>query len=98
MIVAISKFTIQNGMEEEVKAAFKKRPKLVEEAPGFIKMDVLSPLSNPEEIHLITFWEREQDFDCWHRNHLRASHAQIPKGLKLVPHSWTLTKFEYITS
>lgn len=52
MKAAISKFTIQNGMEKEVNAAFKNRPKLVEGARGFLKMDVLSPLSNPAEIHL----------------------------------------------
>ena len=58
MIAAISKFTIQNGMEKEVKDAFKNRSKLVEDAKGFLKMDVLSPLSNPAEIHLFTYCDR----------------------------------------
>ncbi|SHM77827.1 Antibiotic biosynthesis monooxygenase [Cyclobacterium lianum] len=98
MIAAISKFTVQNGMEEKVKDAFRDRPKFVEGAPGFIKMDVLSPLADPAEIHLITYWESENDFDYWHCNHLKASHGGIPKGLRLVPHSWTLTRFEYICS
>jgi len=40
MIAAISKFEIQNGMEEEVKSAFKNRPGLVEQAKGFVRMDV----------------------------------------------------------
>ena len=98
MIAAISKFEIQNGMEDEVKHAFKNRPGLVEGAKGFIKLDVLSPLSNPAEIHLITYWESNEDFEHWHRHHLKESHKGIPKGLKLVPRTWELTKYEYISS
>lgn len=98
MIAAISKFEIQNGMEQEVREAFQNRPGLVEHAKGFIKMDVISPLTNPSEIHLITYWETQEDFENWHRNHLNASHQYIPKGLKLVPRSWELTKYEYISN
>ena len=98
MIVCISKFEIQNGMEQEVKDAFKKRPGFVEHANGFIRLDVLSPLKNPAEIHLITYWESDEDFEYWHRNHLKESHKNIPKGLKLVPNSWELSKYEHICS
>ncbi|MFN3999965.1 antibiotic biosynthesis monooxygenase family protein [Algoriphagus sp.] len=98
MIASISKFEIQNGLEKEVKEAFKKRPGLVEQAKGFVRLDVLSPLSNPAEIHLITYWESDEDFEYWHRNHLKESHINIPKGLKLVSKSWELTKFEHISS
>ncbi|WP_373493766.1 antibiotic biosynthesis monooxygenase, partial [Aquiflexum sp.] len=52
MIAAISKFEIQNGLEKEVKEAFKNRPGFVENAKGFVRLDVLSPLNNPSEIHL----------------------------------------------
>lgn len=83
-------------MEKEVKEAFRNRPKFVEKANGFIKMDVISPLSNPSEIHLITYWESEEEYEHWHRNHLKESHQHIPKGLKLVPKSWELSKYEYI--
>jgi heme oxygenase (mycobilin-producing) len=98
MIAVISKFEIQNGMQLEVKNAFKNRPRLVENAKGFVKLDVLSPLNNPAEIHLITYWESNEDFEHWHRHHLKESHANIPKGLKLVPRTWELTKYEYISS
>lgn len=98
MIAAISKFEILNGKEDEVKEAFRNRPKLVEHAKGFIRMDVLSPVSNPAEIHLITYWETDADFEYWHRNHLKESHQYIPKGLKLVPKSWELTKYAHISN
>lgn len=98
MIASISKFEIQNGLEKEVKEAFKNRPGLVENAKGFVRMDVLSPLDNPSEIQLITYWESEESFEYWHRHHLKESHQNIPKGLKLVPKSWKLTKYEHISS
>lgn len=98
MIAAISKFEIQNGMEEEVKHPFKNRPGLVEHAKGFVRLDVLSPINNPAEIHLITYWESDEDFEYWHRHHLKESHQHIPKGLKLVTKSWELTKYELISS
>ncbi|MCC5930911.1 MAG: antibiotic biosynthesis monooxygenase [Cyclobacteriaceae bacterium] len=98
MIAVISKFEIQNGFEKQVKEAFKNRPGLVEKAKGFLKLDVLSPLDNPAELHLITYWESDEDFEYWHRHHLKESHQHIPKGLKLVPKSWKLTKYEHISS
>jgi len=97
MIAVISKFEIKNGMEEAVKNAFKNRPGLVEHAKGFIKLDVISPLSNPAEILLITYWESNEDFEHWHRYHKKESHKSIPKGLKLTPKSWELRKYEYIS-
>jgi heme-degrading monooxygenase HmoA len=98
MIAVISKFTIQNGMEAEVKNAFQNRPQLVEKAIGFLKMDVISPLDNPSEIQLITYWQSIEKFESWHKLHLKSSHQLIPKGLKLVPHSWSLSYFEHVTS
>ena len=43
MIVALSRFTIANGMDEEVRTAFRDRPHLVDAATGFLGMEVMSP-------------------------------------------------------
>jgi hypothetical protein len=56
VFVALSRFTIANGMEEEVKAAFRARPHGVDHAPGFVRMEVLCPFDRPQEIWLITHW------------------------------------------
>ena len=98
MFVAISQFEIQNGFEEQVKTAFINRPKLVEDHSDFIKLEVLSPAANPAEIWLLTYWKNEAGFKEWHKNHLKESHKGIPKGLKLVPHSFKLTFFDQICS
>jgi heme oxygenase (mycobilin-producing) len=99
MFVAHSRFTVANEMIEEVKQAFRDRPHLVDKTPGFVRLDVISPLENPEEIWLITYWEDEDSFTNWRRSHrFRESHKWIPKRLKLVPKSVHLHRFEHVTA
>ncbi len=99
MFVALSKFTVANGMTPQVKEAFANRPHLVDSAPGFLRMDVISPLENPDEIWLITYWTDETSYRIWHRSHeYHESHKGIPKGLKLVPKSAHICFFEYVAS
>jgi heme-degrading monooxygenase HmoA len=86
-------------MSEQVKEAFTKRPHLVEEAPGFLRLEVISPLDNGDEIWLLTYWRDEESFRSWHHSHLyHDSHRGIPKGLKLVPQSARLRFFEHVAS
>jgi heme-degrading monooxygenase HmoA len=95
MFVALSRFTIRNGMAAEVRTAFKARPHLVDETPGFIRMQVMSPMDTPAEVWLVTHWTDEASYQGWHRGHAyHASHAGIPKGLKLVPGSTEIRFFE----
>jgi heme-degrading monooxygenase HmoA len=97
--VALSRFVVANGLTPEVKRAFNERPHLVDGAPGFVRMDVLSPSDNPDEIWLVTFWRDEESFRVWHHSHeYHESHRGIPKGLKLVPKSAQLRYFEYVSS
>lgn len=95
--VALSQFVVANGIEDEVKAAFRNRPHLVEDAPGFVRMEVLSPLDRPAEIWLITYWSDEPSFVSWHRSHLyQESHQGIPRGLKLVSGQTIQRRFEFV--
>ncbi len=95
MIIVLSRFTIANDMVNEVRTAFRERPHLVDEAPGFLGMEVMSPMGEPAEIWLVTRWQDEQSYQNWHcGHHYRASHESIPKGLKLVPGSTEIRMFE----
>jgi heme oxygenase (mycobilin-producing) len=95
MLVALSRFTIANGMVDEVRTAFRQRPHLVDHAPGFLGMEVMSPLGDTAEIWLVTRWCNEQSYQSWHRSHdYHESHNGIPKGLKLVPKSTEIRLFE----
>jgi heme-degrading monooxygenase HmoA len=99
MFVALSRFTIANDMAETIREAFVSRPRLVDNAAGFLRLDVISPLDNPQEVWLLTYWENEQSFTTWHHSHLyRESHRGIPKGLKLVPESVQLRFFDHVSS
>ncbi|MDK9702239.1 MAG: antibiotic biosynthesis monooxygenase [Sulfuritalea sp.] len=95
--VAMSRFVIANGMEDEVKAAFRGRPGLVDQAPGFLRMDVLSPLDAPGEIWIMTYWTDTESYRLWHRSHVfHDAHKGIPKGLKLAPGEQKLREFEHV--
>lgn len=99
MFVAMSRFRIANGMADPVKAAFRSRPGLVDQAPGFQRMDVISPRESPEDIWLLTYWDDEASYRTWHRGHAyHESHAGIPKGLKLVPGSARIEFFDHVAS
>ncbi len=94
MFVAMSRFIVGNEMELEVKQAFLDRPHLVDNEIGFIKMEVMNPVEKPEEFILITYWHSQQHWDEWYKGHkYKASHENIPKGLKLIPKSTQITYY-----
>ncbi len=99
LFVSLSKFVIANDKTAEVKEAFRRRPHLVDDQPGFVRMEVLSPLDRPEEIWLVTYWIDAESFKLWHHSHLyHQSHKGIPKGLQLVPGETKVRDFERICS
>lgn len=96
--LALSKFKVGNGLAAEVRDAFLHRPHLVDDADGFVRMDVVSPTTDDAEFWLLTYWRDEASFRRWHHSHLyRQSHAGIPPGLKLVPEETELRTFHCIT-
>ena len=97
--VAVSKFKVRNGLSAEVRDAFLQRPHLVDDADGFLRMEVLNPEDDPDEFWLLTFWRDETSFRSWHDSpaHHR-SHDRIPKGLKLQPEATQVRYFRQIAS
>jgi heme-degrading monooxygenase HmoA len=99
VIGVLSRFVIANDMAPEVKKAFVSRPRLVDTAPGFLGMSVLSPQETPNEIWLLTHWSDVESYRRWHKSHdYHESHAGIPKGLKLVPGTASVRIFDIIAS
>jgi heme oxygenase (mycobilin-producing) len=95
----LSRFVVANDMDAEVKQAFILRPHLVDNAAGFVRMDVLSPEDMPNEIWLMTYWIDIASYRTWHKSHAyHESHAGIPKELKLVPGSAALRIFNLIAT
>ncbi|MBC3539402.1 antibiotic biosynthesis monooxygenase family protein [Rufibacter sediminis] len=97
MFVSLSSFTIANDTEASVKEAFRNRPHLVDDAPGFQRLEVLSPQDNPNEIWLMTYWDDEESFKTWYKSHqYHDSHHGIPKDTKLVPGSVKIRYFSKV--
>jgi heme-degrading monooxygenase HmoA len=97
VFVACSRFVVSAGADEVVEA-FRRRPHAVDSAPGFIRMEVVSPLNDPNEFRLTTYWTDEQSFRSWFRSHaFKESHRLIPRGLRLVRGSTRLECFESVS-
>jgi len=95
MFVVMSKFVVANNMEQQVKESFIKRPHLVDDAPGFIRMEVMNPIDTPDEFLLVTYWENQACWKDWYRGHkYKDAHKGIPKGLKLIPKTTEINYFE----
>jgi heme-degrading monooxygenase HmoA len=75
---------VANGMKGEVTRAFRDRPRLVDDAPGFLGLEVFTSSDDAAIFHLVTRWTDEPSFRRWHgSDEHRESHAWMPKGLKL---------------
>lgn len=99
LFVAISRFTVANGMAEQVKEALSARPHRVDAADGFQGMDVISPLDNPDEVWLLTRWADEASYRAWHDGPgRRESQRFIPRGLKLIPEDTSVRFFRHVCS
>jgi len=98
MITVLSRFIVANGMEADVRDAFRNRPHLVENAPGFVRLEVLSPAEEPKEFWLLTYWETEQHFRDWHKHHLHDSHKMMPQGLRLDARGTRVQVLHHIAS
>ena len=89
MVVALSRFKVANGLEVDVARAFRERPRAVEQAPGFLWLEVFVDGRDASIFYLVTRWTDIESFETWHGSPAhRESHAFIPKGLKLDP-QWT---------
>ena len=97
MFVAMSRFRVRPGQEAMTGDAFRRRPHLVDDQPGFVRMEVLSPEAQPNEFWLITYWQDRESFETWHRRHLSESHSLMPRGLKVERGSRVLEYLELVT-
>jgi heme-degrading monooxygenase HmoA len=92
-----SRFRVANGKEHDVREAFANRPSSVDDAPGFLSMEVFSPAGDPSTFILVTRWTDQGSYESWHRSEVHAaSKAGIPAGLKLDPSQTRIEVLELI--
>ena len=96
MVVVLSRFRVANGLQAEVRSAFRHRPHLVDGAPGFLGLETFVDGTDDSVFYLITRWSDFERFRNWHGGAAhRDSHKFIPKGIKLDPSFtsiWHLSK------
>jgi signal transduction histidine kinase/heme-degrading monooxygenase HmoA len=89
MVAVISRFRVANGKERDVARAFQERPRAVEDASGFLWLEVFVDRADPAVFYLVTRWTDLDSYERWHASPAhRDAHAFIPKGLKLAA-EWT---------
>jgi heme-degrading monooxygenase HmoA len=99
MIVVVSRFKVESGLEGAVSQAFRDRPRFVDHAPGFLGMEVFADAADPAVFYLVTRWTDQASFDAWHRSEdHRALNQYMPQGLKLVAGFTQLSRLERIPS
>lgn len=99
MHLAISRFTVANGMQQQVRQAFSERPHRVDESPGFVRMEVAQPTSDDSEFWLMTWWTDKESFHSWHHGHsYHESHLGIPKGLRLDPKRTSMVHLDVVAT
>jgi len=97
VIVVTSRFRVVNGMEQDVADAFRRRPRRVEQAAGFLGLEVFTEADEPGVFHLVTRWTDRASYEAWHGGaEHKASHALIPKELELDPGATRVTVLELV--
>jgi len=88
MIVVSNRVPVAKGHEAEFAARFRARAGLVENHPGFVRLEILRP--EPIMLHgqqmggsdyhvVLTYWERKEDFVAWTESQdFRTAHSQQP--------------------
>src|SRR5256885_16869938 len=64
MIVVSNRLQVAKGHEEEFEKRFEGRARLVENMPGFVRLEILRPVKSDYYI-VLTHWRDEASFRAW---------------------------------
>ena len=64
MIAVSNRLQVAKGQEKEFEARFEGRARLVENMPGFVRLEILRPLKSDYYI-VLTHWKDEASFHAW---------------------------------
>ena len=82
MYVSLSRLKVEDGRADELVAAFRRRARLVEEADGFLDLQVWQSDRDRAEIVMVSRWRDRDAFTAYMRSEAnRISHDRIDAGL-----------------
>jgi heme-degrading monooxygenase HmoA len=65
MVVVANRIYVSPGHEAEFEERFRGRARLVDQAPGFVRHEVLRPLKEGSPYVVMTHWADEASFRAW---------------------------------
>lgn len=63
--VAINVLTVPADRGEVLEERFAQRKNAVDTAPGFVRFELLRPVSGTEDYLVVTHWRSREDFEAW---------------------------------
>ena len=82
LYVSMSRLRVPEERVDELVAAFRRRAHLVDDAPGFVDLEVWSSDREPGEVIMVSRWRDRAAFRDYMRSAAhRASHARIAPDL-----------------
>ena len=82
LYVSMSRLRVAPERVDELVAAFRRRAHLVDDAPGFVDLEVWASDRDPGEVIMVSRWRDRAAFRDYMRSDAhRASHARIPPAL-----------------
>ena len=80
--VSMSRLRVAPDRADELVAAFRRRAHLVDDADGFVDLEVWRSDRDPEEILMVSRWRDREAFKAYMRSDAhRVSHERIPTDL-----------------
>jgi heme-degrading monooxygenase HmoA len=94
MYVSMSRLRVAASESDALVAAFRDRVHLVDDAPGFIDLEVWRSDRDPEEVLMVSRWRDREAFTAYMRSEQhRISHDRIDPALKAA---FRLVRLEHL--
>ncbi|MFB6189058.1 MAG: antibiotic biosynthesis monooxygenase [Halapricum sp.] len=94
MFVVANRFSVADGQGEAFVERFSQNMGSVEDQPGFVRFDLLTPADDSNTYVAQTYWESEAAFETWtDSEQFEAAHSDHPPREMFTEHP-TLEKYE----
>jgi heme-degrading monooxygenase HmoA len=82
MYVSLSRLRVAEGRADELVAAFRRRAHLVDDADGFVDLEVWRSDRDPDEVVMVSRWRDRAAFSAYMKSDAhRISHERIDPAL-----------------
>jgi heme-degrading monooxygenase HmoA len=65
MFIVANRVPVASGWEETFEERFRQRAGQIDKQPGFMRMQILKPVSDDSPYVVLTTWQDKASFDAW---------------------------------